>query len=172
MEEEQHKNSQEGSNKSNLEKNSGSKNDQPGEELKPVTPEPEPAETAKLQPQQPNIIENFEQEKKTPHLPLKSFFVALMTIGITILAGIAIAYYVKTNLENNPSSTQEILTPINEEQFPKPTSIPTKKMSTPSGENKPSQSSNFETFLKPTKKPQPTSSQPITATQGAQPLSQ
>lgn len=122
----------------------------------PSTPQ-EPSQA-----QQPNLVETKKKEKKPLKLPHKSFFIATLTIGITIVAGIVLALNLG-KLMQREAKTKKTTPVVTPEQTLSP-AIPT--ISSPSNKEA-TPASKFKELLKPQETKEATASETPTATQEA-----
>lgn len=118
--------------------------------------------------QQPHLIQTNQVKQKSRRIPAKSFIIAIVTIGITIAIGIAIALYFG-NLTKRKLIVDE--KPVTPQITSKPTQspiIPTVEEKVPLMQ-KESTVSSFESILNQQQSTQATSSNTIPATKEATP---
>lgn len=158
--------------KSEQSQQQGSSENQSEETRTQESPPSTPQEEAPMQ--QPHLVGATQEKKKgislpsIPSLPHKSFIIAIITIGVTIAAGIAIAVNVGKLTQRGPKTKEEVTTP---QIIPRPTlppKRPTIQESSPSGQEA-TPSSSFEELLDLEQSEEATPSGPRVATEQAQP---
>lgn len=160
---------------------------QPSQQNKPEQTQQQPPEgskpeKAKIQPspptgtqeapktQQPSLIKKKEEKKRKIQIsaPPKSFIIAVITIGVTIAAGVAIAIYLGKMTKKEPKIQDKGTTPTVAPIPTRPLAMPTIQESLPSPQET-TPSSSFEELLQPQKTQEAAPSESQTATKEATP---